>query len=81
MKIYMKDGSRLRVQTETQNDLEVDVGTHPGYVHVKKYHDKAHVTYSTLFTIPKESIVFINYENAEEAGATVNFKDSRDGLG
>ena len=81
MKIYMKDGSRLRIQTETQNDLEVDVGSHRGYVHIKKYCDRARATWYTLFTIPKESIVFINYDNAKEAGVTVDFKDSRDGLG
>lgn len=81
MKIYMKDGSRIRLKTELLNDLEVDIGSHGGYVHVRKYDDKAHVTYYTLLTIPRESIVFIDYENAKDAGVIVDFKDSRDGLG
>lgn len=81
MKIYMKDGRKIRIKTETLNDLEVDVRAHSGYVHIKKYYDKAHVTYYTLLTIPRESLICIDYENAEDAGAIVEFSGNRDGLG
>lgn len=64
MKIYMRDGYRMTIKSEDPSLLEADFGFKDGYVLIKKW-DHEHKNYFTKMIIPKESLVFIQFDRYE----------------
>ena len=65
MKIYMKDGMRATISNDENNPIIVSFDS--GYVHVKQYSKDMKESYTRL-TVPKENLIFIDYENEGNDG-------------
>ena len=74
MKIYMKDGLRMQIKAEKPELLEAEFGRHAGYVHIRLW-EPDHKGSFVLMTISKENLIFIDYENANEAKVQMEFDD------
>lgn len=67
MTIYLKDGYVVSIDNPEEDDsyLTVQYGLHDGYVTVEQICKKRNFT---RFSAPRESVLFIDYEN-ESTGA------------
>lgn len=68
MKIYMKDGIRVTIKEDDQEELEADFGFRDGYVNINSW-DLEHKSCITRMIIPKEALIFIEFD--ETAGRLV----------
>ena len=68
MKIYMKDGIKVTIKEDDQEELEADFGFRDGYVNINSW-DLEHKNCITRMIIPKEALIFIEFD--ETAGRMV----------
>ena len=69
MKVYLKDGTILKITEKNHGDARADMNV-DGYVCIEKL-DEYEKAMITRVVIPKENVAFVDMENDEESGITM----------